>query len=373
MRPSNVTRPTAPTVGVEEEYFVVDPVTRMPRPAGPQVVAWAAAELGDSISGEFTRYQIEIKTRPCVDAGQLRAELVRLRATASAAAQAEGLRICASGTPVLTDGGPPAVGDHPRYRAGVEQFRAMIDDFAVCSLHMHVHLPERALAVLVSNHLRPWLPLLLTMSANSPFHQGKDTGYADWRAMIRSQFPCLGPPPYAESLQHHEELAAAIAQTGAMLKPDLPFWDIRPNPRSPTVEIRAADVIADVDDAVALTVLVRALVTTVRKRALAGDPGPRPSTEVLRAAYWRAARDGWSGCGVDALSGQLLPAPVQAARLVDHVGSALDHHGDGDIVRDFLRRLEARGTGAELQRASATRHGALSGVVDDLIALTAQR
>lgn len=373
MRPSNVTRQTAPTVGVEEEYFVVDPVTRTPRPAGQHVVARGAAELGDLISGEFTRYQIEVKTPPCVESDQLRAELVRLRTAASAAAAAEGLRVCASGTPVLTDGGPPEVGDHPRYRAGVEQYRALIDDFAVCSLHMHVHLPERGLAVLVSNHMRPWLPLLLAMSANSPFHQGKDTGYADWRAVIRSRFPCLGPPPYAESLQHHEEVAAAMAQSGAMLEPGMPFWDIRPNPRLPTLEIRAADVIADVDDAVALTVLVRALVTTARESVLAGDPGPRPSTELLRAAYWRAARDGWSGCGVDALSGQLLPARVQASRLVDHVDSALDQHGDGDIVRDFLRRLEARGTGAELQRASAARHGALSGVVDDLIALTAQR
>jgi glutamate---cysteine ligase / carboxylate-amine ligase len=353
--------------------LVVDPVTRTPRPAGPQVAARAASELGDSISGEFTRHQIEIKTAPCVDSGQLRAELVRLRASACAAAEAEGLRVCASGTPVLTDGGRPPVGDHPRYRAGVEQYRAMIEDFAVCSLHMHVHLPERELAVLVSNHLRPWLPLLLSISANSPFHHGEDTGYADWRAMIRSRFPCLGPPPYAESLAHHEELAVAMAQSGAMLEPNMPFWDIRPNPRLPTLEIRAADVVADVDDAVALTVLVRALVTTARDAALAGDPGPRPSTEILRAAYWRAARDGWSGCGVDALSGQLLPAPVQASRLADHVGPALDHHGDGDIVRDFLRRLETRGTGADLQRASAVRHGALTGVVDDLIALTAQK
>jgi glutamate---cysteine ligase / carboxylate-amine ligase len=362
-----------PTIGVEEEFFVVDPVSRTPQPAGPQVVARAVAELGDLISGEFTRYQIEVKTPPCDESGRLRAELVRLRTAASAAAAAEGLRVCASGTPVLTDAGPPAVGDHPRYRAGVEQYRAMLDDFAVCSLHIHVHLPDRRLAVLVSNHLRPWLPLLLAMSANSPFHQGKDTGYADWRAVIRSRFPCLGPPPYAESLQHHEELAIAMAQSGAMLDAETPFWDIRPNPRLPTLEIRAMDVLADVDDSVALAVLIRAVVTTATARASAGDPGPRPSAELLRAAYWRAARDGWPGCGVDALSGQLIPARVQAARLVDDVRPALDHHGDTDVVLEFLHRLEMRGTGAELQRASAARHGVLAGVIDDLVALTAQR
>ena len=359
-------------MGVEEEFFVIDPGSRTPRPEGSRVVAGATTELGDLICGEFTQYQIEVKTRPCVHADELHAELARLRRTASGAAAAEGLRICASGTPVLTGDGPPGVGDHPRYRAGVEQYRAMLDDFAVCSLHVHVHLPERGLAVLVSNHLRPWLPLLLAISANSPFHQGQDTGYATWRAVIRSRFPCLGPPPYAESLHDHDELAIAMAQSGAMLDADTPFWDIRLNPRLPTLEVRAMDVSADVQDSVALAVLIRGLVTTATASAAAGDPGPRPCAELLRAAYWRAARDGWSGSGVDALSGQLLPAHVQASRLVDYVRTALEHHGDTDVVDEFLRRLHGRGTGAESQRASAARHGALTGVVDDLIALTAQ-
>jgi carboxylate-amine ligase len=363
---------TAPTIGVEEEHFLIDPDSRTPQPAAAGVVSRAAPDLGELISGEFTRYQIEIKTPPCIEAGQLRAELARLRASAAAAASAEGLRLCASGTPVLTGCGPTAVGDHPRYRAGVRQYRAMLDDFMVCSLHVHIHLPDRELAVRVSNHLRPWLPLLVAVSANSPFHQGNDTGYADWRAVIRSRFPCLGPPPYAESLRHHQELATAMADSGAMLAADTPFWDIRPNPRLPTVEIRTMDVTADLDDTVALAILVRAMVATATEKALDGDPGPRPNSELLRAAYWRAARDGWSGCGVDALTGQILPASVQLAGLIGHVGPALRRHGDAEKVREFVNRLTTRGTGAELQRASLARHGALAGVVDDLVRRTAR-
>jgi glutamate---cysteine ligase / carboxylate-amine ligase len=361
-----------PTFGVEEEHFLIDPASRIPQPAAASVVTRAAPHLGDLISGEFFRTQLEIKTPPCLEAGQLRAELARLRTSAAAAAAEEGLRLCASGTPVLAESGPPAVGDHPRYRAGVAQYRAMLDDFMVCSLHVHVHLPDRELAVRVSNHLRPWLPLLIAVSANSPFHQGVDTGYADWRAMIRSRFPCLGPPPFAESLRQHEELANAMADSGAMLDAATPFWDIRPNPRLPTVEVRTMDVTADIDDTVALAVLVRALVGTATDRALAGDPGPRPSSELLRAAYWRAARDGWSGCGVDAATGQILPASVQLARLVEHVGTALHRHGDTEVVHEFIGRLAARGTGAELQRASMARHGTFAGVVDDLVSLTAR-
>jgi glutamate---cysteine ligase / carboxylate-amine ligase len=361
-----------PTLGVEEEHFLIDPASRTPQPAAARVVARAQPHLGDLISGEFTLSQIEIKTPPCVEAERLRAELTNLRTSAADAAAAEGVQLCASGTPVLASSGPTAVGDHPRYRAGVAQYRAMIDDFMVCSLHVHVDLPDRELAVRVSNHLRPWLPLLVAVSANSPFHQGIDTGYADWRAVIRSRFPCLGPPPYAESLRQHEELAVAMAESGAMLDAATPFWDIRPNPHLPTVEVRAMDVPADVDDTVALAVLVRALMVTVTERALAGDPGPRPSSEVLRAAYWRAARDGWSGCGVDAVTGQIRPAAAQLAGLVDHVGAALHRHGDTATVSDFVARLSARGTGAELQRASMARHGTFAGVVDDLVRLTAR-
>jgi carboxylate-amine ligase len=361
-----------PTFGVEEEHFLIDPASRTPQPAAANVVARAAPHLGDLISGEFFQTQLEVKTPPCVEAGQLRAELTKLRTSAAAAAAQEGLRLCASGTPVLAESGPPAVGDHPRYRAGVAQYRAMLDDFMVCSLHVHVHLPDRELAVRVSNHLRPWLPILVAVSANSPFHQGNDTGYADWRAVIRSRFPCLGPPPYAESLQQHEELAAAMADSGAMLDAATPFWDIRPNPRLPTMEVRTMDVTADVDDTVALAVLVRALVATVTDRALAGDRGPRLGSELLRAAYWRAARDGWSGCGVGAVTGQIFPASVQLAGLVEHVGAALHRHDDTEVVHAFVRRLTARGTGADLQRASMARHGTLAGVVDDLVSLTAR-
>lgn len=358
-------------MGIEEEFFLVHPTTRAPEPAAARVIARAATDLGDRVAGEFTQYQIEIRTSPCADAGRLHEELLELRAAAARAAAAEGLRICASGTPVVATCEAAPVGDHPRYRAGVSQYRAMLEDFAVSALHTHIHLPDRELAVLVGNHLRPWLPLLLALSANSPFHQGHDTGYADWRAVIRSRFPCLGPPPYADSLRHHEELAIAVAESEAMLDASIPFWDIRPNPRLPTLEIRSMDVTADIEDAVALAVLIRALVTTSTARVLGGDPGPRPPSEVLRAAYWRAARDGWSGSGVDALTGSILPARVQAERLRDHVGPALEEHGDTDLVNAFLRRLATRGGGAERQRASAARHGGLAGVVDDLVHVTA--
>lgn len=167
------------------------------------------------------------------------------RPALAAAARADGLRLCASGTPVLADDSGTGtagadIGDHPRYRAGLLQYRRLLDEFVLCALHAHVHLPDRETAD----------------------HRGRDTGHAGWRAVIRGCFPCLGPPPYAASLDAYEHLASAMAATEAMPEPGMPFWDVRPNPHPPTLEVRTMDVLPDTDDTVAMTLIIRALVTT---------------------------------------------------------------------------------------------------------------
>ncbi|WP_199807944.1 carboxylate-amine ligase [Streptomyces sp. NRRL S-350] len=353
-------------MGVEEEFFVVGAESRFVEPAAGRVLARAAQTLGQDVSGEFTDFQIEIRTPPCTDVSQLHRELTSLRAGVAAAAEAEGLRVCPSGTPVLRPPGPMPVAEHPRYRASTDLFRSMMDDFAVSALHVHVHLPDRDLAVEVSNHLRPWLPLLVEMSANSPFCDGRDTGYASWRSVIRLRFPCLGPPPYAQSFEHYRRQAAAIADVGGMPFADLPFWDIRPHPHLPTVEVRCMDVPADPADSAALAAVTRALVTTAADSASRGTAAPHPPAELLRCAYWSATRDGWSGRGPDALTGEILPAPVRGSRLLDHIRPALEEHGDTETVMALLRRLADRGSGAHRQRAASRRPGGLAAVVDDL-------
>ncbi len=356
-----------PTVGVEEEYFVVHPDTRAVEPAGPRVVARAAADLGDAFSGEFTAYQIEVKTEPCTTSAEVYRELTRLRAAVGRAAAAEGLRVCPSGTPVLGGAGPVVVGDHPRYQTSVDLFRSMMDDYAINALHVHVHLPDRELAALVGNHLRPWLPLLVEMSANSPFHGGRDSGYASCRSVIRVRFPCLGPPPYVDSFAHYEDTARAIATAGAMPFGELSFWDVRPHPTLPTLEVRCMDVPADAADSAALAAIVRVLVVTAAARMRAGDPGPRAGGELLRSAYWYATRDGWPGLGTDTVTGDVLPAPERGRRLLAHVCPTLDAHGDRQVAADFLARLGRHGLGAYRQRAAARRPGGLAAVVDDLV------
>ncbi len=156
------------SLGVEEEYLVIDPATRMVVPEAPAVVESASAELGERVSTEVTQFQVEAKTEPCTAVSELYRQLQRMPSVVAAAAHGLGLGVVASGTPVLGEAVPPPITDHPRYELAVATYRGLHDEQSICAGHVHVHLPNREQAVLVSNHLRPWLPVLIAMTPIPP-------------------------------------------------------------------------------------------------------------------------------------------------------------------------------------------------------------
>ena len=362
--------PPPPTVGVEEEYFIVDPVTRAASPQAEKVAAGAETWAGGSIGTEFTKQQIEARTAPCSSLGELAGQIRRMRRVAVAAARGEGLRLTATGTPILGDVVPPPIADVPRYQRTTEMFRALQDGQNICACHVHVHVPDRATAVLAGNHLRPWLPVLLSMTGNSPYLAGRDTGYASWRTLSWSGWPVAGPPPYFGSLDHYEETVGALLEGGALMDARSIFWDVRPSAHLPTLEVRVADVAATYKEAVLYAALVRALVVLGVRAVENGDHGPRVAAEVLRAAQWRAARDGIEGSGLDVRTGRLRPAVALVAALLAHVRPVLEAWGEYETVGRLWNLLRSRGSGAGRQRAAYAVRGRLTDVVDDLIAQT---
>ncbi|MGW5049899.1 carboxylate-amine ligase [Actinokineospora sp. NPDC004072] len=353
-------------MGVEEEFFLVDPDSGCVVAAGSRVLRRARAVLGDLVSGEFTEYQVEGKTPPCSTPGEVEAQLLRVRAGLADAARAEGLRIAASGTPVIQPPGPVPIRDDPRHRAGIRAYRGMADDYALSALHVHVQLPDREDAILVGNHLRPWLPLLVALAANSPFWRGRDTGYASWRTVVAAQWPQAGPPPYFADAAAYDALAAALVESGACVDAGTLFWDVRPSAHLPTIEIRAMDTTTDPRDAAAIAALIRALVHTAHTRVRAGDPGPPLADPLLRAAYWRAARDGLTGQIPHPRTGRLTPATTLAHQLAHHLHPTLTHFGDWPTITTALTRLTTHGTGANHQRTTHLHHHNLPEVVHHL-------
>ncbi|MEV0112566.1 glutamate--cysteine ligase [Streptomyces sp. NPDC050844] len=355
------------TVGLEEEYLLVDPVFRKLAPHSVKVVAAAAPELGTRVGTELTRYQVEARTDAHTDLSALAEQVRAMRAAVGVAAEQQGVRAISSGTPVIDEPAPPPVVPDARYRQSVADFRALDDEQTVCACHIHIGLPDHPAGTLrVSNWLRPWLPVLVALLANSPYWAGRDTGYASWRTMVWARWPVAGPPPYFESPAHFDELVGRCVATGAIMDRTALYWDIRPSHHVPTLEVRIADAACAVEDTALLAAVVRALAATALRAIASGEPAPRPEPELLRAACWRAARDGLTGHGVDPLTGRLVPVRTHVQRMLSWIRPALHRHGDLEVVRAGWARLCAEGNGADRQRAVYRRRSNLHDVVDHL-------
>ncbi|MDP8949798.1 MAG: glutamate--cysteine ligase [Actinomycetota bacterium] len=359
------------TLGVEEEYQIIDPETRGLSPGGEGVLRRARQTLEEEqVAPELRTSQIEAMTPVCRTLSEVRAELLRLRRAIMEAA--EGARIAAASTHPFSHWQEQPITPKERYRRLVERERQLAEEQVVFGFHVHVGLEEREAAVEVMNRARVWLAPLLALSANSPFWLGQDTGYASYRTQVWSRLPTAGPPAPFSSLAEHDALIEALVASGGAAEPTQIYWDVRLPEKLETVEIRVADVCARVDEAVMLAGLSRALVRTCRERAERGEPYPKARPELLRAAHWVASRHGLDAELVDVEAGHAVPAREMIENLLAFVRPALEEHGDWDEVSALARKTLEQGNGARRQRLAYERAGRLEDVVDMLIVETAQ-
>ncbi|WP_367128487.1 glutamate--cysteine ligase [Saccharothrix sp. HUAS TT1] len=352
------------TLGVEEEFLLVDARTGEPAPHGAEVVESARSRFGVDLDVELAAAQVETRTPVCHELADVRRQLHGLRLVAAETAHRLGHRLLAVGVPPV---GRPEVetSGAERYHRMAEDYRLLAAEQSICGCHVHVGVPDPETAVRVCNHLRPWLPLLGAVTANSPFARGLDTGYASWRSVVWARWPGAGPPPYFESLAHYESTCDALLAAGVAHDRRMMYWDVRPSAHLPTVEVRVADVAATVDEAVLLAALVRALVATALADLRRGLDAPPVPTEVLRAAAWRSARDGITGQALDVLSGRLVPARLLLDRLLHRVRDQLSD-ADLDLVGSLLSTLDREGGGAARQRRAFAEAGRMADVLDRL-------
>jgi carboxylate-amine ligase len=369
---------TMRTVGVEEELLLVDPGEGEPAPLGDAVVAEARSRRAADVTGsdepvghELKREQAETGSAPCTTLAELRAQLVRLRSGLAEAAAAQGAVAVAIGTSPLTS--RPTTTDDRRYERITAEFGLLGEQALTCGQHVHVSVGSRDEGVAVLDSIRPWLAVLAALSANSPFWHGQDTGYASYRSMLWGQWPTAGPTEQFRDAAGYDQAVAELLATGTILDEGMIYFDARLSASYPTVEIRVADVCTDVDDAVLMAALSRALVETAARDWQAGRPAPAARLELLRAASWRAARSGTSDDLVDVFDRRPLPAWALIGRLAGLLTPALRDAGDDELAITGLGRLRARGTGAETQRASYRRRGSLRDVVHDAAARTVAR
>jgi carboxylate-amine ligase len=347
------------TVGVEEEYLLVDPDTGRPRAVSH--VALAAGSAG-GLTGELQREQLESATRPCASLADVDRELRRARTSAARAATAAGAQLAALGTSPLAV--EPTLSSSERYREMGRRFGLTVSEELTCGCHVHVAVESDEEGVGALDRIRPWLASLLALTANSPFWQGTDSGYASYRTQVWQRWPSAGPyAPFGSPGGYHDTVRAMI-DTATLLDRGMVYFDARLSVQHPTLEVRVGDVCLDVDDAVLLGGLVRALVETAVRDWRTGAPADTVRLELLRLAAWRAARSGVDGVLLDPSTWRPARAAEVLGGLVRHVAPALEDAGDLDEVRDRLTAVLRRGTGARAQREATDPRAAVALAVD---------
>jgi carboxylate-amine ligase len=351
------------SVGVEEELLLVDPATGGALALSAAVLRSATdgqCRPASQLTSELTGEQVETNTRPCTSLPELAHELHRWRHVASDAAARVGARVAALGTsPIPVD---PSITPAPRYQRMLQEFGLTVAEQLTCGCHIHVQVESAAEGVAVLDRIRGWLPCLLAISANSPFWQGRDSGYASYRSQVWGRWPSAGPTGCFGCADTYHATVQAMLDTGTILDRGMIYFDARLSHRQPTVEVRVADVCLIVADTVLLAALARGLVETAARAWRAGAPAPALRTEVLRLASWRAGRSGLSG---DLVGPTGYPEPAEAVlcALTNHIRPALADLGDLRMVGELMSALLSRGNGATEQHRVYRSSGRLSDVV----------
>jgi glutamate---cysteine ligase / carboxylate-amine ligase len=347
------------TLGVEEELMLVDPATG--RLAAVSQHAVRANEDPAEVEHELFLQQIETSTAPSVNSEELLAGVRAGRRAVGEAAAAAGVRAVAMAAPVLSETHEDFT-PTPRYRRIQAEYGEMARQALVCGMHVHVDVSSDDEAIRVVDGVRPWLPLLIAIAANSPYWQGKDTGHASWRSQVWGRWPTAGPAEAFGDLATYQQVSEQMLAWGGGLDPAMLYYDVRLANAYPTVEIRVADVCTDPEDALLVGLLARGFVSV----AAADSSPPVWRGDLLRVANYRAARHGLAADLVHPTKATLVPPRQVFEAAVEHARPALEEAGDLDLVQQLFEQLVTRGNGSTRQRRVFEATGSLLAIVEDL-------
>lgn len=337
-----------PTVGVEEELILLDPASGMVAPAASEVIRGCHDPA--HVVAESMQFMVETRTPVCTSLTEVHEGLSALRRRVAEAAGRHGVLTVASGVPPFGMPDPPAVTDDPRYHELARRFPLAMRTNGICGCHVHVGVASRRVGVEALRRLRPWLPALIALTANSPISDGTVTGWASKRFLLASRWPTAVPAPPARSVEEYDHLLGQAVACGLALDRRSVYFLARLSPRYPTIEVRAADMCLTVEEAVAYAGLVRALVSTAVDEAVAGRHPTPVRQGLLRRSCRSAARVGLDGTLTDPRTGRQVPAWELVDELVARVQPRLRAHGDEARVLSTVDRVRVLGGGADRQR-----------------------
>jgi glutamate---cysteine ligase / carboxylate-amine ligase len=336
------------TIGVEEEFQIIDPETRELKSHVQQILEDGKMILAEHVKPEMHQSVVEIGTDVCKDITEAREQVTKLRRNLSNLAKNKGLRIAAAGTHPFSHWKDQKITSHPRYKTIVTDMQQVARANLIFGLHVHVGVDDREIALHIMNAARYFLPHIFALSTNSPFWLGRNTGFKSYRSKVFDRFPRTGIPDYFNSIAEYDNFVNLLIKTKCIDDAKKIWWDIRLHPVFNTLEFRICDIPLRVDETIALTALMQAIVVKLYK-LIKQNLGFRLYRRALIAENkWRAARYGIEGKLIDFGKKEEVPCKNLIYELLNFVDDVVDELGSRNELKHVDNILEM-GTGADRQ------------------------
>jgi glutamate---cysteine ligase / carboxylate-amine ligase len=337
------------TIGVEEEFQIVDPTTWELRSHVSELMEASTPSLGEHIKREMHQSIVEIGTHICADVNELDVDIRRMRGELVRAAETRGLAVAAAGTHPFSSWIDQVISPGERYENIVEEMGQLARSLLIFGMHVHVAMPNKTCMIELMNMARYFLPHLLAFSTSSPFWMGRDTGLKSFRTTVFRRFPRTGIPDHLHSWNQYEDYVELLVRTHCIDNAKKIWWDVRPHPTFGTLEFRIFDVVTRVDEAVAIAALVQAIVVKLHRLYLANMGFRMYHRALIEENKWRAARWGVEGKLIDFGKQIEVPMSILTEELLEFVDDVVDDLGSRRALEP-IERIIREGTGAERQR-----------------------
>jgi carboxylate-amine ligase len=358
------------TLGIEEEYQIVDPQTRELRSFITQILEEGRLTLKEQVKPELHQSIVEVGTEICKTPAEARAELVRLRGSIVGLANKNGLEIAAAGTHPFSSWLTQEITPFDRYAATKNEMQELAQQLLIFGTHVHIGIEDREFMVDAMNVARYFVPHILALSASSPFWMGRNTGLHSYRSIIFRNFPRTGVPPVFDSLGDLNYLMDTLIRTRSIPDGSKIWWDVRPNGKYPTLEFRMCDVCTRLDEAVCIAAILQTLIFKLWKLRRDNMTFRVYPTVLIEENKWRAVRYGLDGKLLDLGKQEEVPARALIREFIEwFLADAADELGTKNEIAYAFRILE-EGSSSQRQMQVFQRTGDVKAVVDHLIAET---
>jgi carboxylate-amine ligase len=357
------------TIGVEEEFQIIDPATCELRSHVSQLISAASPGIIEQVKGEMHQSIVETGTNICQNVSELRIEMHRTRGELVAAAERAGLQVAAAGTHPFSSWIDQVISPGERYQHIIEELQQLARSLLIFGMHVHVAMPDKQTTIDMMNMVRYFLPHLLALSTSSPFWMGRNTGLKSFRTTVFRRFPRTGVPEQFESWSAYENFVNLLVKLNCIDNGKKIWWDVRPHPTFGTLEFRMCDVTTKVEEAVAVAALTQAIVVKLYKLYKSNQSWRLYRRVLIEENKWRAARYGIEGKLIDFGKEAEVPMRSLIPELLELVDDVLDELGSRSAVQ-YIHTILNEGTSAERQLRVYQETGDLKAVVRHLVAET---